>query len=218
MASVSKTPTPARILSKHDLTGVDNVLQVTIVSAEGKHVTANAYCNEDLFWAIRGGGAGSWGVVTSVTYKTHPSTPFAAAYLQVNATDANSTHTVLTEVIRLTPSLVDLGFGGYGFGAPGTVQLFLLSPNVTLEQTQATFRPLFEFLHSQPGLTVDNETVLLQNIWQFYNNLPPSVSNGGRVAYASEISSWLLPRDIFRTNKPEVIAGELLKLSSFGYL
>lgn len=218
MASVSKTPTPAGILSHHGFTGIDNLLQVTIVTAKGEHITANAYLNKDLFWAIRGGGAGSWGVVTSVTYKTHPSTPFSAAYLRVNATDAKSTQTVLTEIIRLTPSLVEQGFGGYGFGGVGSVQLFLLSPNVTLEQTQATFRPLFEFLHSQPGLSVDNETILFQDIWQFYNNLPSSGSTGGQVAYAAEVSSWLLPKDIFQTKKPETIAGELLKLSRFAYL
>ena len=59
--------------------GVDNVLEIKIVTADGNHVTTNQYRNSDLFWALRGGGGGTWGVVTSVTYKTHPPTPFFSA-------------------------------------------------------------------------------------------------------------------------------------------
>jgi FAD/FMN-containing dehydrogenase len=51
-------------------TGVDNVLQFTIVLANGSLVTANSYQHPDLFWALRGGGGGTYGVVTSASYKT----------------------------------------------------------------------------------------------------------------------------------------------------
>ena len=43
---------------------VDNVLNVDMVLADGRFVTASAEQNEDLFWAVRGGG-GNFGVVTS---------------------------------------------------------------------------------------------------------------------------------------------------------
>ena len=38
---------------------VDNVLEVDIVTADGKLLTANACKNSDLFWAVRGGGGGT---------------------------------------------------------------------------------------------------------------------------------------------------------------
>jgi hypothetical protein len=118
MASVRKlTLIRPRVSLTRFFTGVDNVLEITIVTADGNHVIANAYRNKDLFWALRGGGGGTWGVVTSVTYKTHPSTPFSAAFLSVNSTNANSTQNLLTEIIRLTPSLVEQGYGGYGGGS-----------------------------------------------------------------------------------------------------
>ncbi|KAF9889768.1 hypothetical protein FE257_007074 [Aspergillus nanangensis] len=53
----------------------DNALEFTVVTAEGSLVTANAYQNTDLFFALRGGGGGTWGVVTSVTVKAHPDYP-----------------------------------------------------------------------------------------------------------------------------------------------
>ena len=50
---------------------IDNILEVDMVLADGRFVTANAKKNADLFWAVRGGG-GNFGVVTSFLFKAHP--------------------------------------------------------------------------------------------------------------------------------------------------
>jgi FAD/FMN-containing dehydrogenase len=50
---------------------IDNILAVDMVLADGSFVTASAEENEDLYWAIRGGG-GNFGIVTSFLFRSHP--------------------------------------------------------------------------------------------------------------------------------------------------
>jgi FAD/FMN-containing dehydrogenase len=51
--------------------GCDNLLSAQVVLVDGKQVEASSESNQDLFWAIRGGG-GNFGVVTGFKYRLHP--------------------------------------------------------------------------------------------------------------------------------------------------
>ena len=99
--------------------GADNAVQFTVVTSTGEHLTANAYQNSDLFWALRGGGAGTYGVVTSVSYQTHPANPLVRAEFVATINSTNTTapspllRALFTEFVRITPFISDNGWAGY---------------------------------------------------------------------------------------------------------
>lgn len=59
----------------------DSLTRATLITADGKQLTADATTNKDLFWALRGAGNGNFGVVTELQFKTHPAPQAVTAYM-----------------------------------------------------------------------------------------------------------------------------------------
>jgi hypothetical protein len=76
-------------------------------------VIANQYQNRDLFWALRGGGGGTYGVVTSVTIRSYPEIPVVISKLnfKTKVEDASFWDAVAEQCDAL-PELMDGGNAG----------------------------------------------------------------------------------------------------------
>ncbi|MET7644432.1 FAD-binding oxidoreductase [Streptomyces sp. NPDC005426] len=59
----------------------DSLTAATIVTADGKTLTADATHHPDLFWALRGAGNGNFGVVTELRFRTRPAPQAVSAYM-----------------------------------------------------------------------------------------------------------------------------------------
>lgn len=210
-----------RVLSADEpSTGVDNVVEISIVTADGEHIIANPYQHQDLFWALRGGGGGTWGVITSVTYQTHPSTPLIVAYflssIDVKMDNATTTPSpvlkkLFTEFVRMTPAMTDGGWSGYADIVPSetpqaalTLRVAYIAQNVSWEKADETMLPFFNFAQDLASKSsADNGGHLNITLmatapvdafrdWQYliFRN------KTGQVGINVELGSWLLTRDV----------------------
>ncbi|MBT2510850.1 FAD-binding oxidoreductase [Streptomyces sp. ISL-98] len=59
----------------------DSLTSATLITAAGKRLHCTATENADLFWALRGAGNGNFGVVTDLTFRTHPAPAAVTAFL-----------------------------------------------------------------------------------------------------------------------------------------
>ncbi|WP_394833022.1 FAD-dependent oxidoreductase [Pendulispora rubella] len=64
---------------KYGLT-CDALLSADIVLADGSRRTVSPRADEDLYWALRGGGGGNFGIVTSFTFRTQPAPPVLTVF------------------------------------------------------------------------------------------------------------------------------------------
>ncbi|KXG47233.1 FAD-binding, type 2 [Penicillium griseofulvum] len=146
----------------------DQVLEAQVVLASGSIVTANACQNSDLYFAIRGGGGGSYGVVTSMTVKVYPSKPVVAQSLMISpikSDDINPLLEAVTDVHAQYPDIMDGGFSGYGSWSVNSPMKLFGDENVgythavaimgkSMADAQEIFEPLLKTLQKYNGTSL----------------------------------------------------------------
>ncbi|KAF8692566.1 hypothetical protein AX14_002469 [Amanita brunnescens Koide BX004] len=192
--------------------GVDHAIQFTVVLASGEYVTATEYRHSDLFWALRGGGGGTYGVVVSVTYRTHDIFPVTGILFQINTTTAESALNVTTEYFKLHPGLSDAGWGGYSFFAPPNLQAIYIAPNVSEAQVNATLTPFFENAIAVTGNPA-NVQYIVGPAPSFYDWYISIFNKTGQVGGNTELISRLLSTEILE-QKPEEVSKVVLSVAT----
>ena len=90
-------------------TACDNLIGAQLVTADGEVLELGPGRNEDLFWAIRGGG-GNFGVVTRLDFRLHPLRTQHSASFQFGWNDIASAMRTFGELVRETPDEVRASF------------------------------------------------------------------------------------------------------------
>ncbi|THU81964.1 FAD-binding domain-containing protein [Dendrothele bispora CBS 962.96] len=174
----------------------DSALEYEVITTDGKFITASPTSHADLYWALSGGGGGTYGVVWTVTVKAHPDFPVTVANLTFSAAGVSqdSYWEALSAYSTFTPSFTDAG--GYAValysqesfsGAP----LFL--PNRTVSEMNTLTHPLLEKLsalsinYTYNVASFSNFRTAYANVPTFQDILVGTTNFGGR----------LLPRELF---------------------
>lgn len=136
-------------LSSHFGMAADQTLAYEVITADGKPITASRTEHSDLFFALNGGGAGTWGVVVSMTVRVYPLLPMAAAqmFIDPSTMSQDAFWAMVDKFYSLIPSFTDQGaYITYAFG-PSHFGLFPFSAyNKTAAEVETMLKPFTDYL------------------------------------------------------------------------
>jgi FAD/FMN-containing dehydrogenase len=136
-------------LSKHYGLAAAGLLEAEVVTADGKIRTANACTNSDLFWALKGGGGGTFGVVTKLTLRTRDLPEFfGGANFKVKASSDAAYRQLLTQFVDFySANLFNEHWGEQASLSPeNTLEISMVFYGLSTEQANATWKPFLDWI------------------------------------------------------------------------
>ncbi|PWY73066.1 FAD-binding domain-containing protein [Aspergillus heteromorphus CBS 117.55] len=151
----------------------DQVLALEVVLADGRFVTVTEQSDPDLFWALRGGGGGTYGIVTSLISRVYPKLPVTVSTFSFTTGANVSVDTFWAGVrayMQRFPVNADAGTYAYFWvmsTGPDAFE-FLMNPffavNHTVAEFDALMRPWFAEL-DQLGIGYQPNTTYYDNFY-----------------------------------------------------
>ncbi|VUC26841.1 unnamed protein product [Clonostachys rosea] len=164
--------------------GADQILELEVLLADGRIVTANHCQNTDLFRAIRGGGPG-YGIVLSSTVKAYPNVDKVTAHHvtivpKIHSAENKDLLDAVSTLMQLYPDLSDAGFAGYAFwfrnypgnfigDSPSGYQHGFWTIGKDQDAAEKGYAPVRQALDKYKDVLTFNETwATYSDYWSFY--------------------------------------------------
>jgi len=129
------------------------LLEAEVVTADGKIRIVNAARDPDLYWALKGGGGGTFGVITRMTLATHDlPANFAIAQWDVRATSPEAYHRLLAAFIdTYATNLFNAHWGEQVAANPSNrLSVQMLAAGLTGAEAKAAWAPFAAFVAAHP--------------------------------------------------------------------
>ncbi|KAJ7472382.1 FAD-binding domain-containing protein [Mycena galericulata] len=140
--------------------GADNVLEFQVVVASGALLQVNSVSHPDLFYALRGGGAGSWGVIVSATIRTFPTFNATSSTIVLVALNNSAAAALAATHAQHIFDLDPVRAGQYFYleknstdaNAPAAFIVSTYMPNTTSAEGMALLAPFLNASMALPGV------------------------------------------------------------------
>ncbi|KAI0394339.1 FAD binding domain protein [Xylariaceae sp. FL0594] len=174
----------------------DQVLEWEVVTGTGELLTATPRQNSDLYWALSGGGGGTYGVVLSMTVKLHKNQPTGGATLSF--TEQSDTYWDMVRVLLMNlPAVLDAGATVYFQFIPGNIlsmpQSYLLGG--TGKDFDLLFEPTLKAL-DQSGIPYARDSHDYPDFQEAFGTLNPEVN-----VFDVNLGGRFIPRSLVLTNE-----------------
>lgn len=183
--------------------GIDRVVQYKVITADGVLRVANACQHPDLFWALRGGGGGTFGIVMEATHRVEPAMSLSVAFIKYNQT-ANNIHAWLDLLVNNSLGWANQGWGGHYVSS----NILSLTPLLNLEEAEASMAPAAAFARASNG------SVVIESLPSWYSFYTKYVrANEAAVGGARILAGRIIPASLF-----ENAAGKAKLLSFLSHI
>ena len=194
------------ILSSQYGLGADQVLEWEVVTATGDHVIATPSQNADLYWALSGGGPGTYGVVISMTIRVYEDGPVGGASLSFASSNiSKDTYwNAIAAWQSQLPAIVDAGATAIYTMTPAAFEIAAITaPGKSAAQVTTMLEPYTKQL-TNLGIkftsNVTYETTFLAHYTKYLGPLPY-----GPDPTAQLLGGRLVPRSVVENNNDALI-------------
>lgn len=138
--------------SKKFGTAAASLLEAEIVTADGSILTVNRRNHPDLFWAIKGGGGGNWGVVTKMTLKTHELPSLGGISGNVRAKSDEAFRRLILQFLKhYREHLFNPNWGeSVKVRKDNSLGLDMVFQGLSREEAQAAWKPFSDWVKARP--------------------------------------------------------------------
>jgi FAD/FMN-containing dehydrogenase len=140
--------------SKRYGTAAGSLLQAEVVTANGAIRIANARTNSDLFWALKGGGGGSFGVVSRLTLRLHDLPEFfGAASFAIKAASDDAYRRLIREFLSFySEHLFNEHWGEQAHvNSDNTLEIAMVSQGLDTDQASKVWQPFLDWVKRSPS-------------------------------------------------------------------
>lgn len=134
-----------------------HLLEAEIVTADGQIRIVNEASDPDLFWALKGGGGGVWGIVTKVTLRTHELPEYlGSAWGEIEAsTDATFRLLIETFLTHYQAHLFNPHWGEQiRFSPDNKLRISMNCQGLTGPQSRSAWTEFFDWVRRTPGIEI----------------------------------------------------------------
>jgi FAD/FMN-containing dehydrogenase len=149
--------------SKRFGTAASNLLEAEVVTADGQIRIANACTNSDLFWALKGGGGGTFGVLSKMTLRLHDLPEFfGVANFKITAASDDAYRRLIREFVSFyRENLLNEHWGEQAHLRPdNTLEISMLANGLDSNQPKQVWQPFLDWVNRSGGYSLKSPVVL----------------------------------------------------------
>ena len=140
--------------SKHYGLAAGSLLEAEVVTADGQIRIANACTNSDLFWALKGGGGSTFGVVSKMTLRVHELPEFfGPVNMKIKASSDDAYRRLTREFVSFyREHLFNDRWGEQArFSPDNTLEIAMLSLGMDKQQATKVWQPFVDWVKRSSG-------------------------------------------------------------------